>query len=121
MWTLKRLFRRSAKPSRVKSPEWLEVWAVCRYDLQLSEQETWELSWEEYEALLKRRELEFERQNYHAALVCSVIANVFRDKKQRAFKPADFMPSQKPKRRQTPEQMIEIIKGWQAFYGKSNG
>ncbi len=36
-----------------------------------------------------------ERADYHAALICAVLANINRDPKRtpRAFTPADFMPT----------------------------
>lgn len=120
MWTPWRLFKKSAKPLKADTPEWIELWAIARYDLELSEKEFWCLSIDQLDALLKRRNLELERQDFHAAMVCSTMANIFRNKKSRPYQPTDFIPNAKRKAKQTPEQMIAIIQGWQAFYGKKN-
>lgn len=120
MWTPWRLFRKSAKPLKADTPEWLQLWALVRYDLKLSEKEFWELSVDQLEALVARRNLELERQDYHAALICWVLANIHRGPKQKPYQITDFMPNAKRKAKQTPEQMISMLQGWQAFYGKKN-
>lgn len=117
MWTPLRFFRKSPQLSP-DTPEWLELWAIARYDLKLSDREFWDLSADQFSALLKRRSIELERQDFHAAQICCTLANIFRDKKSKAYQPADFMPNPKRKTKQTPDQMLEIVKGWQAFYGK---
>lgn len=45
-------------------------------------------------ALLARRGADLERTNYHAALICAVLANINRDPKRRPvpYQVADFMP-----------------------------
>ena len=45
-------------------------------------------------ALLQRYDIAIERQDYHAALICTVLANINRNPKRtpRAFAPVDFMP-----------------------------
>lgn len=72
----------------------------------------------EIDALLERYRLSLEREDYHSALICAVLANINRDpKKGKTFTPADFMPSKvKPRRKQTPEEMLEVVKGWQARF-----
>jgi len=49
--------------------------------------------------------------NYRGAMICSVIAEVNRDRKKRskAYTPSDFMPKKK-KAELTGEQMMEQIK-----------
>jgi hypothetical protein len=68
--------------------------------------------------LWERKRVIYEQSLHGAALVCSVLAEINRDKKKRskAFTPADFLPKkQKPKSEgQTPEQMLAI---WQALLG----
>jgi len=54
--------------------------------------------------------------NYRAALICSVMANIWRDSKTRPFTPADFMPGMRG-RRQTPEQMLLAVTMLNATYG----
>ena len=66
--------------------------------------------------LLDRLADDRERQDYRAALICSVIANVNRDpEKTKPFTPDDFMP--KVQEEQTPEQMAELFK----FYALAMG
>lgn len=43
--------------------------------------------------LIERHNEDMERQDFHAALVCAVLANVNRDPKREPFTPSDFMPS----------------------------
>ena len=110
---------RSQKLLKADTPEWLELWAVARYDLRLSDDEFWNMSYDEFQALLQRRNFEIERQDYHAALICSTLANIFRSGKSRAYKVSDFMPGKpKQKRKQSPKEMVEILKGFAAFRSK---
>lgn len=48
-------------------------------------------------ALLDRHNIAIERQDYHAALVCMVLANVYRDPKRKPqpYTIDDFMPRRK--------------------------
>jgi hypothetical protein len=62
--------------------------------------------------LIERHSLAEKRLDYRTALLCSVIANVNRGKKQKAFKPDDFMPRERKK--QTPQDMLSFIKGYHA-------
>lgn len=95
----------------------MEIWAVGRYDLRLSEQEFWNLTLKQFNALLERHRINFEWQNYRPALICAILANIYRDKKSKAFTPQDFMPKTKLKeKRQTTEEMINIVKLLNKFY-----
>ncbi len=110
---------RLPKRLRADTPEWLELWAVARYDLRLSEDDFWNMSIDEFQALLRHHNLELERQDYHAALICWTLANIFRSDKSRSYKVSDFMPGKpKQKRKQSTEEMVEILKGFTAFYRK---
>jgi hypothetical protein len=72
-----------------------------------------------------------ERQDLHAAMVVSAIANVNRDpkKQKRPYSPNDFMPNfggplptspaTQGRGRQTPGQMLEIVKMLNAAFGGS--
>jgi hypothetical protein len=95
---------------KLLNEEWFEVWAIARYDLGISEEEFWELSTDQFNALLKRHNLKQEREDSQIAMICAVIANIFRGK-GKPYKIKDFMPG-KPKRKQTPEEMVEILKGY---------
>jgi hypothetical protein len=67
---------------------------------------------------MERLKAHNERDEYHSALICAVLCNINRDpKKSKTFTPQDFMPSKaKPEAKQTPEQMLNAVKGWQALY-----
>ena len=55
-----------------------------------------------------------ERADLRAGIIASTIANVHRDPKKKAFTFGDFMPDfdPKPKPRQTPVQMFNMLKVW---------
>jgi len=78
----------------------------------------------EYDALLGRRREAKEWQDYRAGLVCSVLANVWRDpKKGKALTPQDFMPgaSRAARPRMTAEDMLHEVKVINARLGGSEG
>ncbi len=67
----------------------------------------------EYAALLERHIANIKRQDYHAALICAVLANINRDpqKKPDPFTPADFMPSLAvPEKEEEGEALDHILK-----------
>lgn len=68
----------------------------------------------EFGKLIKRHAAANKLSDQRAALICSVVANCHRDKKQKAFKVSDFMP--KEKKKQTNEQMLGIVKAIHAAY-----
>ena len=70
------------------------MWAVGRYDLKLTEEEFWGLTLREFGLLIERYNAEVERQDFRVGLLCSVLANIYRDDKRRSepFTPQDFMP-----------------------------
>jgi len=87
------------------------MWAIARYDLRLADEEFWSLTLKQYEALVKRYALDIERQDYHAGLICSVLANIYRDPKKRRkpYTAQDFMP-RKEKPKQEPEEIMRKMK-----------
>jgi hypothetical protein len=89
---------------------WAEMWAVARYDLRLSEKEFWGLTLKKFNCLLSRYFNFIERQDFHAGLICAVLANIHRDPKTKSFTPQDFMPGKTKPEAQTPEQMLELFK-----------
>lgn len=64
----------------------------------------------EFNALSERYKDTESRLDYRAALICTVLAEINRDRKKRPkpFKPDDFMP-QKPKKKLKPEQMVKSL------------
>jgi len=65
--------------------------------LGLGEKEFWGLTLAQFDALAERWLETEESADYRAALVCSVVANVNRDRRKRAkpFGPRDFMPDRR--------------------------
>lgn len=75
----------------------------------------------QFDALVKRHIHDKEQSDYRAALVCSVVANCRMRGKgdDKVFTPDDFMPQKaaKPKKRQTPEDMLAVVKVLNAALG----
>jgi len=78
--------------------------------LRLSEKEFWGLTLAQFHSLAKEYASEQEMLNYRGAMICSIIAEVNRDRKKRSkpFTPNDFMPKKK-KMKLTGEQMRDQI------------
>lgn len=85
----------------------------------MQDEEFWNLTPVQLEALVEQYNNEQERQNARAALICAVMANIWRDKKSKTYKLEDFMLTQKQKnmQKQTPEQMFETVKLMNAAMG----
>ena len=84
----------------------------------MAEDEFWELTLKELNALIERRIDNQDWLNYRSALICAVLANTVRDtkRKPRPFVPDDFMPKQES-RRQTPKQILATVKILNAAFG----
>jgi len=92
---------------------WLNLWSFGRFNLGLSDEEFWHLTLAQFNALAKRYDEQQERQDYRAALICTVLAEINRDRKKRPrpFKPEDFMPKRGRKQKpMTDEQMLAQAK-----------
>lgn len=109
MWTPWKSCRKSQKHLKPDTPDWILLWSIARFDLHLTDEEFWNLTWDEFTALLSRYKLSIERQDFHAALICAVLANIHRDPKTKPFTPKDFMPG-KEEKKQTPAEMLAIFK-----------
>ena len=74
----------------------------------------------EFNALSERQKDAQEWLDYRTGLLCSVIANVNRDRKKKSqpFTPSDFMP-RKASGGQTPEQILATVKMLNAAFGGS--
>lgn len=86
----------------------------------LSEDEFWDLTITEIVSICEFRE----RQHLlPAAMICSLIANVYRDEKKqpKPFQPADFLPGEQQQQQQgmTKEQWIAVGKAWHLALGGS--
>jgi hypothetical protein len=84
-------------PFSGKPLTWLEIWSFGRFNLALGEEEFWRLTLAQYDALAARYKEGQEWHDYRAALICSVNAEINRDRKKRArpFSPKDFMPGRR--------------------------
>lgn len=71
----------------------------------------WHLTLAQFDALAKRYLEDQERRDYRSAMICTILANVYRKKGARAFNEQDFMPKYpKQKKKQTAEEMLETVK-----------
>lgn len=72
----------------------------------------------QFHSLAKEYAAGQEMLNYRAAMICSIIAEVNRNRKKRRkpFTPMDFMPKKK-KGKMTGEQMLEQVKTMNAVLG----
>lgn len=88
------------------------MWSFGRYNLRLSEDEFWGVTPAEFVALVERYKEEQTWLNWRAALVCAVLANIYRDTKRKSqpFTPEDFMPGHEKEEPQTVEQMESTLK-----------
>lgn len=80
--------------------------------MRLAEKEFWGLTLAQFYSLAKEYASEQEMLNYRGAMICSIIAEVNRDRKKRSkpFTPDDFMPK-KRKPKLTSEQIMNQVKG----------
>lgn len=92
------------------------MWAFGRFDLHLGEDEFWGLTLREFNALSERHKDNQDWLNYRSALICAVMANMWRGKNTKAFIPNDFMPKKEHKG-QTAEQMLFTVKMLNAAFG----
>ena len=84
----------------------------------MTEDEFWELTLKELNALIERHNDNQDWLNYRSALICAVLANTVRDtkRKPRPFVPDDFMPKQESEQ-QTPKQILATVKILNAAFG----
>jgi len=95
------------------------MWAFARYDARLSDSEFWGLNLKQYNALIERYIIEQENSDLRSALICSLLANIYRDpkKRQKPYEPADFMPQRRPRKLKTDEQMRDDLTALNAILG----
>jgi hypothetical protein len=76
----------------------LDIWATCRYDLQLSDREIGKLNLKEYDALLKRLHFRDNLSRLNAGIIASAVYNAAPgDGKRKALSPLEFVPDWKDK------------------------
>ena len=79
------------------------------------------LSPPEFKSMYEAWKIREERTDRRIGRLCAIIANVNRDPKKRKepFTEEDFIPKQRTKKKQTPEEMLNIVRALnQAFGGK---
>jgi hypothetical protein len=88
----------------------LELWAIARYDLHLTDDEFYDLTPGMFYALCKRRNIHFKYNRLAHALTASAIYNVNRASSDAPLvQPFDFIREYDPKQEQTNE-IKKVIK-----------
>ena len=82
------------------------MWAYCRFDLGLSDEEYNRYNLHQINALTERHKEQKKENEYLSAMICSIIANV-NSSKGKSYKPSDFM--RKEKKKQTVDEMLLIF------------
>jgi hypothetical protein len=92
------------------------LWAIGRYDLGLSEEDFWELTFCKFHALCKRKQIDDKLLDFRSGVIACTIANVHRKAGSKAYTPEDFMPSLKTaKKPKSAEQLRKQLEAWFPF------
>lgn len=86
--------------------------SVARYDLGLTEEEFWELTPAQYDALNERHLIHRQMDDYRAGVIASILCNIHKEKGSKPAEPADFfssLPRSKP-REMSPSEMLSYLK-----------
>ena len=86
----------------------------------MSDKEFWHLTLVQLNALIKQHNLSERAQDYRAALICSVLANIHRDPKKKVnpFEAQDFMPNpKKVSRKMSEQEMLTQLELMNASFG----
>ncbi len=75
----------------------LDLWAICRYDLHLSEWDTGGLNLKEYDALLRRKQMEMNHERLNAGIIAAAVYNAapFQGEERKTVSPLEFVPQWK--------------------------
>lgn len=87
--------------------------AVARYDLGLTEEEFWDITPAQFDALNERHVLHKKMEDYRAGLIASILCNIHREQGTEATEPADFftdLPRSKPRTMSGEEIMAHLKK-----------
>jgi len=96
------------------------MWSFGVYNLRLSDREFWNLTLAQFDALVRRYKDEQRRSDYRSAMICSILAEINRDRKRRTkpFSPEDFMPKEEetkridnPKMKRALERISQMLEG----------
>lgn len=81
----------------------------------------WRLTPYQFSLLQKRQEEREQRLDFRAGQVCATLANVYRPKNRKPFKPADFFSSlsenQGKKKVMTPDEQLKVVKMLHGLFG----
>lgn len=85
------------------------MWSVARTRMGMTRQEFLSSTPKEFDAFCRLLEASDRKQQFNAALICSVLANINRDPQKRSqpFSPQDFMPQ--AEEIQTDEQQVKML------------
>lgn len=82
------------------------MWAIAVHDLGLSSEQFFSLTLPRFNALVERYELQQQREDFRAAQICTVAANIMGKKQDgTAFQPGDFFPSLKEAKTEEAREM----------------
>ena len=94
------------------------MWSFGVHNLRLPSREFWSLTLAQFDALARRYKDEQRRLDYRSAMICSILAEINRDRKRRPrpFSPDDFMPKEEveegddPKMKRALERISQMLK-----------
>lgn len=95
-----------------------ELWAIARVDLGIPGREFGRLSYRTLDALLHRRNLRTQQEDYRSGALCSIVANYISamGRSRTNYTAAHFFPSLRDlDRPQTPDEMREILRDFNAM------
>ncbi len=85
--------------------------------MRLSDEGFWGITLRQFMLLLDRRNAQIKREDRNLAEVLAAIYNTVRDPKKRPLTGKDFMPSEKRRKVQTPEEMLSVVKAMHRAFG----
>jgi len=91
------------------------MWAVARYDLNLTDDQFLDITPAQFFALVERRNLEKQEADYRAGVIASNIVRVFCDKNEsKRYTPGYFFPSLKTEKERRAESVAQSPEGIKA-------
>lgn len=97
------------------------MWAFGRFELRLSENAFWRLTFAQLDKLAEHYLNAEDMKNFRAGQICATIANVYRGKGKRAYKPSDFIGRPQKRKKQTADEMLSTVKGVNAMLQGTEG
>lgn len=86
--------------------------SVARYDLGLNEDEFWELTPAQFDAINERHLVHRQMEDYRAGVIASILVNIHKEQGAKPAEPSDFFGSlpRSKAREMTPQQMLAYLK-----------